>query len=235
MPQTLKFKKLKFDRPFKGIMRSFQRDAKKLPEREAAFTRRRARSIMKKAPKKPKSLYGNYRMYTQSTYAKRQARFAARGKNSTQGYWRKGLYSRPGHPPFYHDSQAQFNLRTIVFGPITGSPKIPTPSTRAGDVYAWRVGPVYNVNGPMRSTPIPALHEYGGTIRLQYNRRRPTYKDRGIRLRYRNQRKGEQVRYAARPYMRPAAKEARESAARKAPNSLRKITKLGGWQGRRIY
>ena len=89
---------------------------------------------MKKAPKKPKSLYGNYRMYTQSTYAKRQARFAARGKNSTQGYWRKGLYSRPGHPPFYHDSQAQFNLRTIVFGPITGSPKIPTPSTRAGDV-----------------------------------------------------------------------------------------------------
>ena len=100
-------------------------------------------------------------MYTQSTYAKRQARFAARGKNSTQGYWRKGLYSRPGHPPFYHDSQAQFNLRTIVFGPITGSPKIPTPSTRAGDVYAWRVGPVYNVNGPMRSTPIPRCMSTG--------------------------------------------------------------------------
>jgi hypothetical protein len=35
--------------------------------------------------------------------------------------------------------------------------------------------------------------------------------------------------------MRPAAKEARESSSRKAPNSLKKITKLGGWKGRRIY
>lgn len=235
MPKTLKFKKLKFDRPYKGILRSFQRDAKKLPEREAAFTRRRARSIMKKAPKKPKSRYGNYQMYSTTVYNRRQQRMNARGKSSSQGYWRKGLYSRPGQPPFYHDSQAQFNLRTIVFGAITGSPKIPTPSRRNADIYAWRVGPVYNVNGPMRSTPIPSLHEYGGTVRLQYNRRRATYKDRGIRQRYRNQRKGELVRYPARPYMRPAAKEARESAARKAPNSLKKIARLGGWRGRRIY
>ncbi len=230
MARTLAFKRLKFKNPYPQLLRAYQRDAKNLPKKEAAFTYRRARSIMKKAPKKPKSRYGNYRMYNANTYDRRKKRLAASGQLTAPGFWRKGLYSRPGHPPYYHGESGDFNLRRIEFHPTR--PHVPHAQSR-GKAYAWVVGPLHDSS--KAGTSVPQLHEYGGTIRLKYDRGKRTYQAKGLKQSFIKTKKGQTVKYPPRPYMRPAAKEARESAARKSPYTLRAITKLGNMKGKRIY
>lgn len=222
--KTVAIKKIRFTNPFPAIAKSFERAAEKLPELEAVFIRTRARSIMKKAPKKPKTPYG------------RLTPWGKRSKKAGKYYWKKGLYSRPGHPPHYHPESGDFNLRKISFSRIQ-SPQIPHKSASGGKLNAWRVGPMFRKN-KWQPQPVPALHEYGGTIRFR-KKMGATFKTRnGWKLR-RNPRQtpsGDMVlTYPPRPYMRPAAKEARESAMRKMGPSLKELTKLGGWKGKRIY
>ena len=213
----LAIKKIRFSNPWKSIGRNFQRDAENLPKREAAFIRRRAKSIMRKAPKKPKTPYGNMKLQKRKT------------KRHMSAYWQKGAYSRPGHPPYYHGS-AKFNLRFITFGPVQ-QPTIPRHAKSGGDVYAQRVGPVFKPN-KWNPTPIPGLHEYGGKVRL--SRKGKTYTDNSKRIKMRRRLAGNGVAdYPERPYMRPSAIEGRESSARKAPNSYKKLLTLGGLKGKR--
>lgn len=227
--KTLKFKRLKFINPYSRYRKRIERAVRDFPEKEAKFIRVRARSIMKKAPQKGKTRYGNYQTYTQKTYVKRQARHRAKNKKGSPsiGFWRKGLYSRPGHPPFYHQKGA-FNLRTIAYKQIQ-NPEI--RHARGGHVNAWIVGPLYKRS--RHSIPVPQLHEHGGVIRL--NKQGSTFKTKNPNIRLRRL-SSERAVYPKRPYMAPSAKEARESAARKSPNSLRNLVRLGGMVGgRRIY
>lgn len=207
---SIAFKKIRFTNPYGAISRRFAREAKATPRMEAKFVKVRARSIMRKAPKRPKTPYGNIQWWK-------------RGKKYGQFYWRKGLHSRPGHPPF-HNGQ-KFNLRRIHVVPIKYT-SIPKASSAGGVTTAYKVGPEHFGGDP----PVPGLHEHGGTLRL--NNAQPTYTRKGITLRRRDTRV---AKYPPRPYMRPASKEARESAARKSPYTFRRITRLGGLKGRRIY
>lgn len=221
MAQTLKFKKLWKKNPFPSQFKAFERDAEKLPKREAAFTQRRAKSIMRKAPQRPRSRFGNLQPYSERIRKKRWAKY------ERTHFWRKGLYSRPGHPPFWHGDK-NFSLKKIEFH--TTQPKL--SHAKGGKTYAYVVGPIY---APSKNRkPVPGLHEYGGSVRLaSRNKGRVTrFEDRGMPMFRRAQGR---LRYPPRPYMRPAAKEARESSQRKSPNSLKKLTKLGKWTGRRIY
>ena len=216
MATTVKFRKLYDRNPYKRIRYAMARDAKNLPKAEAAFTRRRARSIMRKAPKKPRSRFGERRFY------------GPKAKKAGQAYWRKGLYSRPGHPPFHHGQK--FNLRTIIFKPISiGAANVPHASTRGGRAIAWRVGPKFRPS--RRSIPVPQLHEYGGTVKVTRRGRRFT--DRGISL-TRRVTTG-RLRYPPRPYMKPASQEAKVSVRAKHGGSLPWLVNLGGLHGRRMY
>ena len=228
--KTLTFKRLKFLNPYPVLLRAYTKDARKLPEREAAFTYRRARSIMKKGPKKPKSRFGNYRMYSQSTYLRRQKRLAGTGQLTKPGWWKKGLYSRPGQPPFYHGGSKDFNLRSIRFSKV--NPQI-SHARSTGAIYAWRVGPVYK---PSKiATPVPQLQEFGGTVTLRHARGKKSFTTKGLKQTHIKTNTGQTLRYPPRPYMAPASKEARESAARKSPHTLKAFTKMGGMKGKRIY
>jgi hypothetical protein len=236
--RTLRFKKLKLTKkhPWESHLRAYQRDVEKLPEREAAFTFRRARSIMKKSPKKPKSRFGEYRQYTPKAYQNRMNKWqnagSPKGKRPSRNYYRKGLYSRPGQPPYYHGKSDDFGLRKIRFKSMRPKIHHKRPEGGAKNVYAWRVGPVY---APSKmSTPVPQLHEYGGTITLRYDRAKTSKTVRGLKVHFKPK-TNRVLKYPARPYMRPSAKEARESAARKSPYTLKAITKLGGMKGKRTY
>lgn len=218
MAQTIAFRKIRFTNPFGRIGRRFKREAEDLPKREAKFIRVQARSSMRKAPKKPKSRFGTLQAY------------GRRSKKYGKYFWRKGLYSRPGHPPFHHGQQ--FNLRTILYLPIN-SPDI--AHSKGGRVTAYRVGPKKSASSKRTpggvNPPVPMLHEYGGQVRI--SKGASTFEDRGIRLR-RSTGNG-LLNYPERPYMRPAAKIARETARKKSPNSLKKLVRLGGLTGTRIY
>jgi hypothetical protein len=211
------FKKIYSNNPYKRIAREFAKDAKRLPKREVQFTRVRARSIMRKAPKKPKSRYGERVQYK-------------RGKKKGQFYNRKGLYSKPGDPPFWHgDNSKAFNLRRIEYREV-GTPHIKAARKKAGGkTISYVVGPKYRAS--RHSTPVPQLHEHGGSIRI--SRAGKKYSDRGFTFR-RTVTTGT-VNYPPRPYMQPAGKEARVSAIAKSPQSLKALVNLGGLKGRRIY
>jgi hypothetical protein len=217
--KVITFREHRFTNPYKRILKNFERDAQDLPLAEAAFIRRRARSIMRKGPQNPKTRFGNLQ-----AYSKRSQKY---GKY----YWRKGMYSRPGHPPFYHTKG--FNLRTIWFGPIQTS-DVSIPRARGQKVTAYRVGPKYNAGKFRRTTPVPALHEFGGVVHVK--KRGATFKTRvpGIRFRRKNNGNGT-LNYPARPYMKPAAAEARVSVKAKKGGSLPRLVKLGGLKGRRFY
>lgn len=222
--KSLSFKRLRFTNPYKRIRSNFRRDAADLPKAEAAFIRRRAISLMKKGPNRPRTLYGQLKSYKQRH--RRTGRYF---------YWQKGIYSRPGHPPFHYGKP--FDLRKIFFDQISASDVgIPTSSYRGGHVNAWRVGPRL-FNGPKRgrrsAIPIPQLHEYGGTVQLG-SRKSKTFKTRVKSVRLRRREEGT-AKYPARPYMRPAAEEGRRSARAKKGGSIPRLTKMGGMKGKRIY
>ena len=206
----------KLNRP----LRKLSSDAKRLPEIEARFTRRRAKSIMLPKRKRPKTRYG--------VMKKRKT-----GKRIGTEYFEKGAYSKPGQPP-YSDRTLNFNLRSIdIPRPISPSMAIPHARLQGGKAYAWRVGPNASSKRPKTGVYVPGLHEYGGTVRFRgIGRAGSTYEHRGLKLRHSN---AKTVKYPKRPFMAPAAKEARESAARKSPYSLRKLVSLGGFKGKRKY
>ncbi len=218
MARILKFKRITFNNPFKGWRRAFDKDARDLPMREARFTRVRARSIMRKAPQRPRTVYGQIKAYSK------------RSKKYGKYYWQKGLYSRPGHPPFHHGQT--FNLRTIAYREIRATNMPTKPLKPGGRLINYRVGPIYKERPWEPSKPVPMLHEWGGTVSLQ-PRDGQTYKTRNPKIRLRRKEAGKAV-YKRRPYMEPAAEEARWSAMKKSPQSMKKLYKLGVRSNQRI-
>jgi len=227
--RTLSIKQLKFVNPYKRLRTAVPKAMAKIVQMEARFVWTRARSLMRKAPKNPKTQHGHYQPYKTKSYEKRVNKYRAQGgKRPGRGFYRKGLYSAPGRPPFWHEENKSFNLRTFWYGVIS-NPKIPHKS--GGDVYAQRVGPKFKHQ--KGSTPIPELMEQGGVVRL--NKKGSTYKTRNSNIRLRRQDSSKAV-YAPRPYMKPAGIEARESAAKKSPYTLKKITQIAGIVGgKRTY
>ena len=219
--KTLTFKRLRFTNPYKRFQQNFKRDAEALPKAEAAFTWATARGSMRPAPKKPKQKFGRFgfqKAYTQKAYNNRVAKY---GKNTPKTFLRKGLYSPPGHPPFNHTKG--FSLKSMKFVPIGGGADIPHARPTGGRVLAWRVGPIMNTRKSW-TKPVPALHEYGGTVRI--NKQASTYTDRGWTLQRKNRGTGTAV-YPERPYMRPAAEKARRDVKAKFGGSIPRLTKMG--------
>jgi hypothetical protein len=217
--------RLKF--PFRRL----RRDAEALPRWEAATTGKTAKRSMRKGPKKPKSRFGQLKAYRS-------------GKKYGKFYWQKGLYSRPGHPPFHYGKP--FDLRRIEYAPIalSAAKRIRRTDFRhtlgAGIKHGYRVGPVYKSS--FHSTPVPQLHEFGGSVKIRKQASVFQTRNPNIRLR----RTGwigpggttgvtggtGSLHYPPRPYMRPAGHKTR-TGGRKG-GSLRWLYKLGGMRGYRI-
>lgn len=177
----------------------------KIAERYAATAAMIAKRSMKKAPKRPRSRFGTLKAYSQ------------RSKKYGRYYWQKGMYSRPGQPPFWVEKagntsgkRSKASLRQIIY-------------ERLG--YArFRVGPIYL---PQKAKPpVPALHEHGGTVRKQYN----SYKDRlGRRIR---RPQAHSARYPKRPYMAPAMQKAKRYV-RGSKHFLDRLNNLAGMRATR--
>lgn len=114
----------------------------KLLSQFGAYTRRAARSSMKKAPKNPKSMYGTTGVYR-------------RGKKQGQTYQRRGKYASPGKPPHYRSDEP--NMRTILFG--------------IEDANTVIIGPIWLPASRKMSRPVPNVHEKGGSVTRRYKRR----------------------------------------------------------------
>ena len=221
--KTVTFKKLYFTNPYKVLLRKVNREFSvqkgSIVEREAAETRLIARRSMKKAPNRPKTRFGQLRQYGMNTKSYK------RGKRS---FYQKGMYSKPGSPPFHHGQH--FNLRFILYD------SAPQPALRTGisqfgarRTSVYRVGPKYDSSKAQyyrligtRGRPVPGLQEYGGTIRLRSTQR--SRKDRrGFRVEIDLTETGT-LRYPERPYMRPAGKIAQQ----RSEDRLEDIGKMKG-------
>jgi hypothetical protein len=209
--RVLKFNKLYFSNPYKAFKRKtdkeFSNRKLSIVEREAAETRLIARRSMKKAPMRPKSRFGQEREYGKNTKAY---------KKGKRRYYQKGMYSRPGHPPFHHGQV--FNLKTILYDAVP-HPALRSEISRFGArrVSVYRVGPKYDSSKAQyyrlmgtAGRPVPGLQEYGGTVRLRNTQR--TRKDRrGFQVELDLTQTGT-LRYPERPYMRPAGRIAQRRA-----------------------
>lgn len=209
--KILTFKRLSRVNNFPRLQRAARRDLsgpRNLALEVAKFTRARARSLQKPAPKKPAKsagLYGNIRSYRPGSAKYRANKF----------YWKKGLYSRPGQAPFYHGKAANpyQTLRGIIYEEIQSAQVTIPINSRGAFIKAYIVGPLHKPSRDQVS--VPALHEHGGTVRLT-TMGNQTYKARnGVVLRRRNP---TTATYPRRPYMEPAADEARRSVRRKFGN-----------------
>jgi hypothetical protein len=204
MSKVLRFKKIRLYNQFPAIARMIDKGASnpdKIMERYVATARLIARRSMKKAPKRPKSRFGN-----RQPYSKRSKKFG-------QSYWRKGQYSRPGEPPFYHGDQkkaGKATLRSIEYHRVSYNP---------GQSSRWQVGPTTLAG---TTGVIPGLHEHGGSVRVKslgyYDRqgRRITRPTAGLAI------------YPKRPYMRPALLKAKAytSAGKSFLLSMNSIGKM---------
>ena len=174
-------------------------------EKYAARTMVIAKNSMRKAPKKPKSRFGN-----QQAYSKRSRKFG-------QTFWRKGMYSRPGEPPFYHESAQQTarkkqgvkpsrTLRNIMYSKVADGKYIVGPKIFKGTRYS-----------------IPDLHEFGGTVRPEGGdfaywtplgvKRRKTPKS---------------ATYPKRPFMRPALIKAKYDKKGQGRSFVDRQNSIGG-------
>lgn len=139
---------------------------------------------MRKAPKRPKTKYGQ----TVNTTFK-----SGKKKGQPRTFFQKGRYSRPGHPPFRRVARGQ-GLSHQDF-------KVNLSS------YSSKIGPV-QYSGKKARIAIPELHEFGGMqVRVVRPQRRTLAKLKGnksmLARAYRRQRV-QKAKYPARPYMRPA-------------------------------
>jgi len=178
MVKVLKFKRIRNDTVSKAnrIVKWAPRDVDDTAKHLVIVAQKIARRSMKKAPKKPKSRFGNLQAYSK------------RSKKYGQFFWRKGQYSRPGHPPFYHgDGKGKATLRHILFSKV-----------RHG---VWKIHPGYL---PQRSRPkVPDLHEFGGKVK----KLNAVYYDRqGNRVK---RRITDTAVYPKRPFLAPAMVKAR--------------------------
>lgn len=163
--------KLDFDR--KKLRSSAKRGERRTLFYAATSIKNTARSSLKPPPKRPTSDYG--REYWTKTGQRR---------------FRRGRYSRPGNPPYVHQS-GNAGLRDIRYD---------VDVTRG---YAL-IGPVdHPGSSKTSSTKVTALHEFGGrtTLRpsLKTQRRRRAQGKKPVRPR--------SVSYSERPYMFPALKK----------------------------
>jgi len=179
MAKILKFTKVKLFNQFPAILKSVTTGIDQPDDsikKYAATVAMIAHRSMKKAPAKPKSRFGNLR-----AYAKGRAKYG-------QYYWRKGEYSRPGHPPFHHSNpNSSRSLRNIYFTQMGKNRYAIGPKTFGGTKY-----------------DLPALMEHGGTVMIStmfpYRTKRGMVKRRpGVAM----------ANYPARPYMLPAMVKAK--------------------------
>lgn len=153
----------------------------KIAERHVATVALIAKRSMRKAPKRPKSRFGTLKAYSKNS--KKYGRF----------YWQKGMYSRPGQPPFWVERTDGRTLRRMHYFRVRYA-----RSSAGGGFTQWRVAPLQYGN-----SNVPGLHEHGGTVRMRYN----SYLDRGGKRVKRPIAK--RARYPRRPYIEPAVRVAR--------------------------
>jgi len=216
---------------FKKVGKTFDRSfkTKRNPaETFARFTRKKAQTRMRKAPPNPskkRGLYGRDRMYTQKAWMKRVKKYGA----STSMYFKqKGLYSRPGDPPFYHQSGSNFNLKTMGLQEVSkasltiAGATLSTFGQRGSTLQgkgtrAYITGPlmIRGVTGRRGRKPVPQLHEEGGIVAWKQPKK-PVISHRNNVRTARMSRHG--AIYPKRPYMKPASKEAIREANLKMKN-----------------
>lgn len=176
----------------------------KIVERFVATTALIAKRSMRKAPKRPKSRFGTLKAYSKNS--KKYGRF----------YWQKGMYSRPGQPPFWVERSDGKTLRRMHYFRVRMM-----RSSHGGGYTQWRVGPLQYGN-----SQVPGLHEHGGTVRTRYN----SYLNRG----------GQRIRrpttqrahYPRRPYMEPAVRMAKRYT-QGGRHFIDRINTLGGLRATR--
>ena len=186
------------------------------------FAARKIKTLQRKAPKKPrifkgddtKTLYG-----VRATYKPTTKKFQ-QGKRS---YAKKGLYSKPGSPPFWHQKSSNpfQTMRIIASFDVKGYALAWTNLyAGAGDIKDIKVvGPAIRWN-MRRGKPVPILHEQGGTVRI--GRGQPTYLNRnGAEI----MRKSPATAvYPARPFVGPGgAMGAREAWTKYSESKLTRI------------
>ena len=113
-------------------------------KRFGAFTRRSARSSMKKRPKAPTSRYGELVR-------------VKRGRNVGKERWKRGQHSKPGEPPFYGRSNTGVNFRDIRFEAQDDSVSVSTITRRSSKKI---------------SKSPPVLQERGGTAKIRRTKKR---------------------------------------------------------------
>lgn len=188
-PRRVGFKKVSGVNHFPRIHRAVSTGTSnpdKLMERYAATVVLIAKRSMKKAPKRPKSRFGQLKAYSR------------RSQKYGRYYWQKGMYSRPGQPPFWTEGKppSKPGGRAIPGGQLRNL----ISYQRLGYAH-FKMGP--KVFSRRSGVSVPELHEHGGTVRTKYN----SYLDRsGKRI---NRPKVGIARYPARPYMAPAMQKAK--------------------------
>lgn len=181
----------------------------KIASRYAATVALIAKRSMKKGPKRPKSRFGQLKAYSR------------RSQKYGRYYWQKGMYSRPGHPPFWHEPAPRPPGSKAK--PRTSGPLRATISYQKVSDGHYRIGPKsFGGRGP----DVPSLHEHGGTAQMKYN----SYLDRnGKRV---NRPKSKTAHYPARPYMAPAMRQAKRYT-RGGKNFIDRVNTMAGLRATR--
>lgn len=184
MARTLKFKRVENNLINKAnrVAKWSPRDVDDAAKHLVIVAWKIAKRSMKKAPKRPKSRFGSLQAYKKGR------------QKYGQYYWRKGQYSRPGHPPFYHgDGKGLATLKSMKFGRIKHG--------------KWYLRPRYL---SQRSRPkIPDLHEFGGRVKKL---NKVYYDKRGNKVKRRTP--DNTAIYPKRPFLAPAMIKARLHIAR---------------------
>ena len=163
-------------------------------EKYAARTMVIAKNSMRKAPKKPKSRFGN-----QQAYSKRSRKFG-------QTFWRKGMYSRPGEPPFWHERTDGRTLKKIIYRKVTNGKYLVGPIIYKGTKYS-----------------VPDLHEFGGTVRPEGGDF-AYFTPLGVKRR----RTPKSATYPKRPFMRPALIKAKYDKKGQGRSFVDRQNSIGG-------
>ena len=223
--KSFQLKKITYKFPYKKVRQKNKAPLEgkyNIADRISRFTGVAAKSSMRPQPKKPrafesqgKTLYGHKKAYSQKAYQKRQAKY---GTGTSKTFWRKGLYSRPGQPPFY-DRKNSGSLFASLRGGMVWSVKMNSTSYSKLNVgghlsypgkggppkkKGYIAGPLFRRGGQFSSTPVPALHEHGGT---QTNKAKTHTGRNGVAIRHRTP---GTTRYPKRPYMAPAGIKAQK-------------------------
>lgn len=199
------------------------------------FASSKIKTLQRKAPKKPRW----YKSDQNRTLYGYRATYSPRSKSFQQGkrrYVKKGLYSKPGSPPFYHrpgESNPFLTMRKVGEFDQKGyaqqwRPLFNSGRNRGKVVNSKVTGPAVRKNR-RGGKPVPILHEEGGTVRL----------GRGRGLTYQARNGADIIRqnvgvakYPKRPFVKPGSRAGSLEAWKKY--SRKKLTRIGGMRPKKV-